>query len=64
MMSEFDALKRISSYVAENRLKSALEAEVPHMIVEASELEVFDVGAENQHRAKITQKSATSMHRR
>lgn len=42
-MSEFDALKRISSYVAKNRLKVALEAEIPHMDVEANELEVFEV---------------------
>lgn len=43
MMSEFDTLKRISSYVAKNRLKAALEAEIPHMDVESNELEVFEV---------------------
>lgn len=42
-MSEFDALERISTYVAKNRLKAALEAEIPHMVVEVSELEVFNV---------------------
>lgn len=42
-MSEFDALKRISAYVAGNRLKVSLEAKIPHMTVEASDLEVFDV---------------------
>lgn len=36
MMSEFDTLKQILAYVAENRLKEALEAEVPHMDVEAT----------------------------
>lgn len=34
MMSEFDALKRISAYIAENKLKASLEAEVQHMDVE------------------------------
>lgn len=43
-MYDFDALKRISAYVAENRLKAALEAEIPHMVVETEELKVFDVG--------------------
>lgn len=41
--SEFDALRQIAAYVAENRLKAALEAEIPHIDVEANELEVFDV---------------------
>lgn len=42
-ISEFDTLKQILAYMAENRLKVALEAEIPHMVVEANEVEVFDV---------------------
>lgn len=44
MMSEFDALERISVYVGENRLKADLEAKVQHMTVKANEVEIFDVG--------------------
>lgn len=43
MMSEFDAWKQISPYVAENRLKADLEDEVRHMVVEANKTEVFDM---------------------
>lgn len=43
MMYEFDALKRIPTYVVENRLKAALEAKIPHMAVKSNEIEVFDV---------------------
>lgn len=42
-MYEFDTLKQISAYIAENRLNVALEAEVPQMVVEDNDLEVFDV---------------------
>lgn len=38
MMYAFDALKQISAYIAKNRLKAALEAEIPHMVVEANEI--------------------------
>ena len=34
MMSELEALRKISAYVAENKIKSALEAE-ENMVVEA-----------------------------
>lgn len=44
MMSEFNALERILAYVAENRLKAAIKAEVKHMDVEANEIKIFDVG--------------------
>lgn len=40
-MYEFDALKRISAYVSESRLKESLKAEIPHMVVKANELEVL-----------------------
>lgn len=43
MMFEFDALRRLSAYIAENRLKEVLVAEISHMVVEANELEVFDM---------------------
>lgn len=42
-MSEFDALKRISAYIAKNRLKAPLKAEIPHMAIKSNELKVFDV---------------------
>lgn len=32
------------AYVVKNILKADLEAEIPHMVVEANELEVFDMG--------------------
>lgn len=35
-MTEFEALKSISSYIAENKQQSALEAEVKNMVVEAN----------------------------
>lgn len=44
MMFEFDALKRILTYIAENRLNATLEAEVKYMDVEANEVYMFDVG--------------------
>lgn len=43
MMSEVDALKQILDYVAEKKLKEALEAGIPHMVVEANEIEIFDI---------------------
>lgn len=43
MMTEFDALDRIKGYMVENRLKAALEVEVPHMCSKSNEIEVFDV---------------------
>lgn len=36
MMTEFEALKRISAYIAENKQQSALQAEVKNMVVEAN----------------------------
>ncbi|KAI5430427.1 hypothetical protein KIW84_034853 [Lathyrus oleraceus] len=36
MMSKESALKRITAYIAENKLKEALEAEVKYMVVEAN----------------------------
>ncbi|XP_050895251.1 uncharacterized protein LOC127101860 [Lathyrus oleraceus] len=36
LMIEFEALKRISAYITENKQQSALEAEVKNMVVEAS----------------------------
>lgn len=44
MMTEFDALDQITTYMAENRLQAALEAKILHMDVEANEIEVFEVG--------------------
>lgn len=36
LMTKFEALKRISTYIAENKQQSALEAEVKNMVVKAS----------------------------
>lgn len=35
-MTEFEALKRISAYIAENKQQSSLEAEVKNMVVKAN----------------------------
>lgn len=40
MMSYLKTLKRISAYVAENKLKAVLEAKVKHMVVEANKIEM------------------------
>lgn len=42
-MSKFDALKQITTYVVKNRLKTVLDAELPHTDIEVNEVEVFDV---------------------
>ena len=42
-MVEFEALKRISAYIAENKQQSALEAEVKNMVVEANK-EFYKIG--------------------
>ena len=42
MMSELEALKRISAYVAENKIKSSLEAE-ENMVVKAYVLNKQDI---------------------
>lgn len=42
-MYEFKASKRNLAYVAENRLKTALEAEIPHMVIVANDLEGFNM---------------------
>lgn len=36
MMTEFEALKRISAYIAVNKQQAAFEAEDKHMVVEAN----------------------------
>lgn len=43
-MSELEVLRIISAYVAENRLKAALEVEVRNKAVEATNMEIYDVG--------------------
>ena len=44
MMSELDALNRISAYITESKINSALEAE-ENMVVEANKTQVLDEGA-------------------
>ena len=44
MMSELDALNRISTYIAESKINSELEAE-ENMAVEANKTQVLDEGA-------------------
>ena len=41
-MTEFQALKRISAYIAENKLQAALEAEGQYMVVEAIEKSLLE----------------------
>lgn len=43
-MFEYDTLKRIQAYVAKNRLKVSLEAEVRHMATEANEIKIYGLG--------------------
>ena len=45
MMSELKALQMILAYIAENKLNSALEAEVENMVVEAKNSQVPRKGA-------------------
>lgn len=40
IMSESDTLEKISAYIAENKLKASLEAEVKYIVVEANDTEV------------------------
>lgn len=40
IMSESKTLEKISTYIAENRLKAALEAKIKYMVVEANKTEV------------------------
>lgn len=43
---ESSTLEKISAYIAKNRLKTALEAEVKYMVVEAKETGVHLEGSE------------------
>lgn len=44
IMSESKTLEKISSYIAEKRLKAALEAKVKYMVAEAKEANVHMEG--------------------
>ena len=44
MMPELEAIKRISAYIAKNKLNSALEAETENMVVEANNSQVPEEG--------------------
>lgn len=44
IMSELEALQMISPYVAKNRLRAALEAEIRNMVIKATNMEIRDVG--------------------